>query len=65
MLLKKALINFAMIQTFVFASSVSLGVQFTATNGVLVTVAFVYLVAFLLSFLPALLVSFAFAALAR
>lgn len=65
MIFKKALINFAMIQTTVFATSISLGLQIPTTDGSLIAIAFVYMFAFFLSLLPSVLVSFAFAALSK
>lgn len=64
-MIKKALINFAMIQTVIFIVSVNLGFQVPVESGHLSAVGFIWLVSFGLSFLPALLTSFAFAALTK
>lgn len=57
----KMAINFAMIQTFLLASSVTLAVNFTASNGILPTFGFIYLVSLMFTFLPAIYISFLFA----
>jgi hypothetical protein len=60
-MIKKALINFAMIQTFILASSISVGIQIPTSSGSLAAIGFVWIVAFLLSLFPAAIVSAAFA----
>ena len=65
MLFKKALINFAMIQTVVMATSLSLALQIPAMNPWHVTFLFLWLVAGGLSLIPSVAVSFAFAAMSK
>lgn len=64
-MIKKAAINFAMIQTVIFASSVSLGLQLPTSNGHLAAIGFVWILAFFLSLLPAVITSFLFAYLSK
>lgn len=61
MLFKKALINFAMIQTVIAATSISVGVHIPASNGALMAIGFVYVLVGAMSFLPSVIVSFLFA----
>jgi hypothetical protein len=65
MVLKKTLINFAMIQTVIFATSVNVGLQLPTSNGSLMAIGFVYILTSLFSFIPSVAVSFAFAALSE
>lgn len=60
-MIKRALINFAMIQTAIFATSVHIGVHIPTSNGVVMAVAFVWLVSFIVSLIPVVLVSSLFA----
>lgn len=57
----KAMINFAMIQTVIFAASVNVGLQLPISNGILSAIAFTWFIVFAISFLPAVIVSFIFA----
>lgn len=62
---KKALVNFAMIQTVMFASSVSIGTQLPTSNGVVMAVLFTWLLISMFTLLPSLAVSFLFAYLSK
>lgn len=62
---KKALINYAMIQTVIFATSVSVGAQIPNTEGVLIAIAFVWFFIFAVTLLPSLAVSILFAMLSK
>jgi hypothetical protein len=61
MTFKKTLINFAMIQTVIAATSINVGIQLPASNGSLMAIGFVWIMTFLCTFMPALVVSFLFA----
>lgn len=63
-MIKLALINFLMIQTVLFATSISVGLHLPTENG-LTAVIFVWLILSALSIIPSILVSFLFAAFAK
>jgi hypothetical protein len=65
MVLKKTLINFAMIQAVILANSVNIGLQLPTSNGYLIAIGFVYILISMFSFIPSIVVSFAFAALSE
>lgn len=60
-MVKRALINFAMIQTVIFASSVNIGAHLPTSDGMLTAIAFVWLVTSMITLLPAIAVSVTFA----
>lgn len=64
-MIKKALINFAMIQTVIFTTSVGVGLQLPTSNGSLMAIGFVLIVTFCFSFIPAVVISFLFAYLQK
>lgn len=65
MIFKKALINYLMIQTVIFATSVTVGAQIPSSSGMLVAIAFTWFVIFALTLLPSLAVSVLFAYLTK
>lgn len=61
MILKKTLINFALIQTVIFTTSVSIGFQVPIVGGPLATVGLVWMFAFFISLIPTVALSLLFA----
>lgn len=60
-MIKRSIVNFSMIQTAIFATSVSVGAHIPSSNGMLMAIGFVWILAFLLTFIPSVFVSIAFA----
>lgn len=59
--LLKALINFAMLQTLLLTTSVGIATSIPASNGIFMTFLFCYMVSSLMTLIPAVSISLAFA----
>lgn len=58
---KKMLLNFAMIQTILLATSFMVGLQLPLEGSLIAASGFIYLASFGLTFIPSVLASFLFA----